>query len=93
MAGFVASKIGTGVSVVDKASLHRSVFTLLGNMICEQPEAERVMPRGHKLKNIVPRRNMRILKISGTGSGNAPRQTKLYSSCMVYGKMIHSKDC
>lgn len=50
MAGFVASKIGTGVSVVDKASLHRSVFTLLGNMICEQPEAERVMPRGHKLK-------------------------------------------
>ena len=50
MAGFVASKIGTGVSVVDKASLHRSVFTLLGNMICEQPEAERVMLRGYKLK-------------------------------------------
>ena len=43
MAGFAASKIGTGVSVVDKASLYQSVSALLGDMICEQPEAERVM--------------------------------------------------
>ena len=50
MAGFVASKIGVGVSVVDKASLYQSVSALLGDMICEQPEAERVMLRGQKLK-------------------------------------------
>ena len=46
MNGFVASKIGTGVSVVDKAILHQAISALLGNMICEQPEAERVMLRG-----------------------------------------------
>lgn len=46
MGGFMASKIGTGVSVVDKASLHQSVSTLLGDMICERPEAKRVMLRG-----------------------------------------------
>ncbi|MGN1156291.1 MAG: pPIWI_RE module domain-containing protein, partial [Agathobacter sp.] len=46
MSGFVASKIGTGVSVVDKASLYQSISALLGDMICEQPEAERVMLRG-----------------------------------------------
>lgn len=45
MARFVASKIGTGVSVVDKALLHQSISALLGDMICEQPEAERVMLR------------------------------------------------
>ena len=50
MAGFAASKIGTGVSVVDKASLYQSVSALLGDMICEQPEAERVVLRGQKLK-------------------------------------------
>ena len=50
IAGFVVSKIGTGVPVIDKASLYQSVFTLLGDMICEQPEAERVMLRGQKLK-------------------------------------------
>ena len=50
MAGFATSKIGTGVSVVDKASLYRAVSALLGDMICEQPEAERVMLRGQKLK-------------------------------------------
>ena len=50
MAGFAAPKIGTGVSVVDKASLYRAVSALLGDMICEQPEAERVMLRGQKLK-------------------------------------------
>ena len=93
MAGFAASKIGTGVSVVDKASLYRAVSALLGDMICEQPEAERVMLRGQKLKNITPRRTMRILKISGTGSADARRQTKSHSSCMACGKMIHSKDC
>lgn len=42
MGGFVASKIGTGVSVVDKSSLHQSLSALLGDMICEQPEAKRV---------------------------------------------------
>lgn len=46
MGGFVASKIGTGVSVVDKASLHQSVSALLGDMICEHPQAKRVMLRG-----------------------------------------------
>lgn len=46
MSGFVASKIGTGVSVVDKASLHQSVSALLGDMISERPEAKRVMLRG-----------------------------------------------
>ena len=93
MAGFVASKIGVGVSVVDKASLYQSVSALLGDMICEQPEAERVMLRGQKLKNITLRRNMRILKISGTGSADARRQTKSHSSCMACGRMLHSKDC
>lgn len=39
---FVTSEIGTGVSVVDKASLHGSVATLLGDMICENPKAARV---------------------------------------------------
>ena len=83
MAGFVAPKIGTGVSVVDKASLYQSVSALLGDMICEQPEAERVMLRGQKLKNMTLRRNTGILKFSGTGSGNAPRQTKSHSR--LYG--------
>lgn len=46
MTGFVASKIGTGVSVVDKTSLYQSIFDILGDMICEQPEAERVILRG-----------------------------------------------
>lgn len=49
MGGFVASKIGTGVSVIDKASLHQSVSALLGDMICEHPEAKRVMLRGQNL--------------------------------------------
>ena len=48
MTGFVASKIGTGVSVVDKASLYKSVSVLLGDMVCEQPEAKRVMLSGQK---------------------------------------------
>lgn len=46
MGGFIASKIGTGISVVDKASLYQSVSALLGEMICEQPEAKRIMLRG-----------------------------------------------
>lgn len=46
MGGFMVSKIGTGVSVVDKASLYQSVSALLGDIICEQPEAKRVMLRG-----------------------------------------------
>lgn len=49
MRGFVASKIGTGVSVVDKSSLHRSLSALLGDIICEQPVAKRVMLRGQNL--------------------------------------------
>lgn len=48
MSGFVASKIGTGVSVVDKALLYKSVSVLLGDMVCEQPEAKRVMLSGQK---------------------------------------------
>ena len=46
MKGFKEPSIGTGVSVVDKASLYQSISTLLGDMICEQPEAKRVMLRG-----------------------------------------------
>lgn len=46
MGGFVASKIGTGVSVVDKASLYQSIADLLGNMICERPAAQRVTMKG-----------------------------------------------
>ena len=48
MSGFVASKIGTGVSVVDKASFYQSLSVLLGDMVCEQPEAKRVTLRGQK---------------------------------------------
>lgn len=42
------SKIGTGVSVVDKASLHQSIFGLLQDcdMVLEQPEATRISRRG-----------------------------------------------
>lgn len=46
MGGFVDSRIGTGVSVVDKSSLYQSIYTLLDEMIGEQPEAERVSLRG-----------------------------------------------
>ena len=42
--GMKQSKIGTGVSVVDKASLYQSIFSLLKDrdMVCEQPVATRV---------------------------------------------------
>ena len=46
MRGFTASKIGTGVSVVDKASLYKSIDGLLSSMICDRPEAERVSMKG-----------------------------------------------
>lgn len=48
MWGMKESKIGTGVSVVDKASLSQSIFDLLrdSDMVCEQPEATRVSLRG-----------------------------------------------
>lgn len=48
MWGMKESKIGTGVSVVDKASLHQSIFDLLqdNNMVLEQPEATRISRRG-----------------------------------------------
>ena len=49
MHGFVDSKIGTGVSTMDKASLHRSISAVLGDMIGETPTAERVTLRGQKL--------------------------------------------
>lgn len=49
MGGFVASKIGTGVSVVDKASLYQSVSGLLDDMICDKPEAIRVELRGRNI--------------------------------------------
>ncbi len=58
MAGFVAPKIGTGVSVVDKASLYQSVSALLGDMICEQPEAGAGhAARTETQKNMTLRRN------------------------------------
>ena len=49
MWGVKESKIGTGVSVVDKASLHQAIFDLLRDrdMVGEQPEATRVSLRGH----------------------------------------------
>ena len=48
MWGMKESKIGTGVSVVDKASLHQSIFGLLHDcdMVLEQPEATRISRRG-----------------------------------------------
>lgn len=46
MKGFKEPKIGTGVSVVDKASLYQSISALLGDMLHEQPEAERIKLRG-----------------------------------------------
>ena len=49
MRGFVDSKIGTGVSVVDKAALYQAITPFLTEMICEQPEAQRVNLRGQKL--------------------------------------------
>ena len=49
MNGFDASKIGTGVSVLDKASLYHSISALLGDMIGAQPEAERATLKGQKL--------------------------------------------
>lgn len=48
MNGFVFSEIGTGVSAVDKALLFQSISTLLGDTVCERPEAKRVMLRGQK---------------------------------------------
>lgn len=46
MSGFCDSRIGTGVSVIDKSSLYHSIFGLLDGMIGEQPEAGRVTLRG-----------------------------------------------
>ncbi len=48
MSGFAIPKIETGVSVVDKALLYQEIDTLLGEMVCERPEAERVSRRGQK---------------------------------------------
>lgn len=49
MKGFDEPKIGTGVSVIDKASLHQSISALLGDMICESAEAKRVSLRGQNI--------------------------------------------
>lgn len=48
MWGMKESKIGTGVSVVDKACLYQSIFDLLQehNMVCVQPEASRISLKG-----------------------------------------------
>lgn len=47
IAGFREPKIGTGVSMVDKASLFKSLSDLLGNIICdEQLVARRISSRG-----------------------------------------------
>jgi hypothetical protein len=49
MSGFEASKIGTGVSALDKASLYQSISTLLGDMVCQRLEAKRVRASGQKI--------------------------------------------
>lgn len=51
MPGMEKSKIGTGVPVLDKACLYRSIFGLLRecNVVCEQPEANRVSMKGQKI--------------------------------------------
>lgn len=46
MKGFKESRIGTGVSVVDKSSLYQSISVFLDGIIGEQPEAERITLRG-----------------------------------------------
>lgn len=50
MWGMTESKIGTGVSMIDKTSLYQSIYTLLQNqnMVCGKPEATRVSLKGHK---------------------------------------------
>lgn len=48
MSGFIASKIGTGVSVIDKSSLYRSISLLLNGLTGEQIEAERISLRGRQ---------------------------------------------
>lgn len=50
MRGFKDSKIGTGVSAIDKADLYHTVSTLLDGMIAGQPEAERVSLRGQNFR-------------------------------------------
>ena len=54
MWGMKESQIGTGVSVVDKASLHQSIFGLLRDcgMAWEQPEATRVSGRGQRFSRL-----------------------------------------
>lgn len=48
MWGITESKIGTGVSVVDKAILSAEIADLLGEMVDTQPEANRISLRGQK---------------------------------------------
>ncbi|CAN4024815.1 hypothetical protein NOIMNB_NOIMNB_05480, partial [Dysosmobacter welbionis] len=54
MWGMNESKIGIGVSVVDKASLYQSIFDLLRDhdMVCEQPEATRISLRGQNFSRL-----------------------------------------
>lgn len=55
MSDYVASKIGTGVSAIDKASLYQYISALLGDMICMPSEAERVASKGkHFFKHNSP---------------------------------------
>lgn len=49
MSGFVTSKIGTGVPVVDKAALYQEIEYFLNGMICEQPEAQRIRLKNQKI--------------------------------------------
>lgn len=49
MSGFIKSKIGVGVPVVDKAALYHAIEDCLHDMICEQPEAQRIRPKNQKI--------------------------------------------
>ncbi len=48
MWSFKASKIGTGVSVIDKAALYKEISVLLHDIICDQPEAYRIKSKVKK---------------------------------------------
>lgn len=69
MPGMEKSKIGTGVPVLDKACLYRSIFGLLRecNVVCEQPEANRVSMKGQKFRAFITRKNITALKNSANG--------------------------
>ncbi len=49
MASFVPSKIGTGVSVVDKTALYQQLLPYLHDILCQPPEADRVRASVRKI--------------------------------------------